>query len=39
MTYLENGKATGVLVFAMYSYNCGGISFFFNTSKIIFDGK
>ena len=39
MTDPENGKATGVLVFASYSYNCGEYHFSFNTSKIIFDGK
>lgn len=39
MTDPDNGKATGVLVFASYSYDAGEYRFSFNTSKIMLDGK
>lgn len=39
MTDPDNGKATGVLVFASFSYDSGEYYFSFNTSKILFDDK
>lgn len=39
MTDPDNGKATGVLVFASFSYDSGEYYFSFNTSKILFDNK
>lgn len=39
MTDPANGKLTGVLIFASYSYDAGVYSFTFNTSKVLLDGK
>lgn len=39
MTDPANGKLTGVLIFASYSYDAGLYSFTFNTSKVLLDGK
>ena len=39
MTDPANGKLTGVLIFASYSYDAGVYSFTFNTSKVLLDGR
>ncbi len=39
MTDPANGKLTGVLIFASYSYDAGLYSFTFNTSKVLLDGR
>ena len=39
MTDPANGKLTGILIFASYSYDAGLYSFTFNTSKVLLDGR